>query len=104
VFENRRLRIHVHHGHDHVTVEAHGEIDVSTAHRLHETLHDPFGRYVFDLSDVTFMDSAGVHALAAAAERVSPAGEIVVRGAKGMVRRLLNVCNMDRLVTMDDSA
>ncbi|HEX8159255.1 MAG TPA: STAS domain-containing protein [Solirubrobacteraceae bacterium] len=53
---------------------AHGEIDLSTAPRffdtLRPTLQEGNGDVVIDLSDVTFMDSSGVHLLLRTFERL----------------------------------
>lgn len=78
-----------------VVVVIHGEIDLGTAPALREALRsaleDQTGPVVVDLSDVSFMDSTGVHVLADALQRLEAQNRslAVVCEEGGQVQRLL---------------
>jgi anti-sigma B factor antagonist len=56
-----------------------------------------------DLSDVAFLDSAGVGALVAGIRRVREAGgDVHVYGARRNIRRLLEAVGFDRVVPLRD--
>ncbi len=79
-----------------------GEIDDATVDRLIDTLDGlcqaPQERVELDLSAVGYLGSAGVRALAQAAD--NPAGVPVrVVGASEIVRRVLALTGIDRLLT-----
>src|SRR3712207_2266215 len=79
-----------------VTVRVTGEVDVVTSETLDQTLRALSrrwtGRVVVDLSGVTFMDSSGLRAIVRARDRMDAAGRwLVVRGATGQPRRLLDI-------------
>jgi anti-anti-sigma factor len=69
-----------------------GEIDLHTRHRLLDAiagLKDQ-SALVIDMSDVGFMDSAGLHVLIDARRRV----EVTVRDAKPFVHRLFEISGL----------
>ena len=69
--------IEVRHDADAVTLALRGELDVATAQRVRQCLHDVLpetaGPVRIDLGDVTFVDSAGVSALLEVRRRVDDA-------------------------------
>jgi stage II sporulation protein AA (anti-sigma F factor antagonist) len=74
-----------------------GEIDLATGQQFRDALlaasrESP--RVLVDLSDVTFMDSAGVNALVAAYHRVPPDGELRLAGLRPNTRRLLQITGL----------
>jgi anti-sigma B factor antagonist len=91
-------------------VEVVGELDLATAPLLDEVLsHDgavATGRVVVDVSHVTFMGAAGLSVLVGAHYRLlgeSRAG-LVVRGASGIVRRVVELTELSFLLEDTDSA
>jgi anti-sigma B factor antagonist len=78
-------------------IEAHGELDLSTAPALAARLdaarrHGAVPRVVVDLTDLEFCDSTGLRALLGAATEVRAAGgRLVVIPGGGAVLRLLSI-------------
>lgn len=85
------------------TVRVEGEIDISTSAAVTEALaplleaahQEPL---VFDLSQVTFMDSSGLAVLlhAAAAGR-----QVVVRGASVLIRRVIDATGLTGVIVVE---
>ena len=87
-----------------------GELDISTAGRLEETLGrveaDGPALVVLDLSGLDFMDSTGLRLLIEADMRAREAGRrlVVVQGNE-MVQRVLHLTRLDeRLEIVEDPA
>jgi anti-anti-sigma factor len=57
------LRVAVTSAGDTTVARFHGEVDVATAEQLTDTIRETQGPIVFELSDVSFMDSSGIRAL-----------------------------------------
>jgi anti-anti-sigma factor len=78
-----------------------GEVDLSTAPALRAALDEAVngsGRVEVDLRDTTFMDSCGVHALAAVHQRLGQAHEaLVIRDPSPEVRLVLKVSGLAAL-------
>ena len=79
-----------------IRVAAHGELDLATASALDAALRecsrDTPGRLVVDLSDVPFIDAAGLRALIAARRRQDNAGgELLIASPSRQVARLLEI-------------
>lgn len=54
-------------------------------------------RLVFDLAEVTFVDSAGLGMLMVVREEMADrGGTVVLRGARGQVRRMIETARLDR--------
>ncbi|WP_196279146.1 STAS domain-containing protein [Catellatospora vulcania] len=87
-----------------------GEIDLAVRDDLLDTLHTAIrsagvARVVVDLSQVSFMDSTGLHVLIAARERAHRSGVgFRVAGATGIVRRVLAVTGVLDLLTGETDA
>jgi anti-sigma B factor antagonist len=86
-----------------VWVEAAGEVDVTTAPQLSAALEDAVAGGATEvtavLDDVTFLDSAGLHALATAYRGASAVGtKLHVTGAGSAVRRPLELSGLWRLI------
>lgn len=75
-----------------------GELDMATAGAMHTAL-DPWtrvgGPITVDLSKVTFMDSTGIQALLKAAKALGDRGCIIIHGAHGSVKKVLDLTGID---------
>ncbi len=81
-------------------VELSGEIDLHTRHVLQEALRtvDADSPVVIDLTDVTFMDSAGLQVLLTTRRRAA----VTIRGARPFVHRVFELAGLDQLFCFDD--
>lgn len=78
-----------------------GEIDSCTAPVLREALGraSQFPRLAIDLSELSFLDTAGLRALVAGIRRSREAGaDVVVCAVRPNVARLLGIAGLDRVV------
>jgi len=88
-------------------VRVHGEIDLSNAHEVSSAIGIFMGqeahRLVVDLSDITYLDSAGVALLLRLAERLQARRRqlhlVVPRGSP--VRRVLLFTGLPRVIPME---
>jgi anti-sigma B factor antagonist len=75
-----------------------GELDMATAGAMHSAL-EPWtragGPVTVDLSEVSFMDCTGIHALLKAASALGDRGCIIVHGAHGSAKRVLDITGID---------
>ncbi len=81
-----------------LVVQAFGEIDMATAGQLEElvTMAGPSCReVVIDLTSVTFLDSAGMRAVA---RLIRDGKSVVLKNATGAVLKALTIGGMDRLI------
>lgn len=87
-----------------------GEIDMSNADATLATLLQPIGEnakaLVVDLSELEYLDSAGVRLLFTLARRVEEHGgrlrAVVPRGAR--IRRVLELADVGQLIALDETA
>lgn len=87
----------------HVTLQPAGELDAFTVPAFRESLagliHTP--RLLIDLSEVPFMDSAGLGALIGGIRRIREAGgEVTVACSRPALTRLLHTTGFDRIVVV----
>lgn len=86
-----------------LVVSLNGEVDASVADRLQEevlaAIPVPGNRVVVDLSDVVFMDSAGIRVLMAVRRRCADDGDRIriVLPTRAGVRRTLEIAGLHRL-------
>ena len=82
-------------------VTLHGELDLANAERVRTALIEVAGStVVVDLGDLSFLDSSGIAALLGARKRILAAGHgFELRGAQGMVRRVLELTGLAHLLT-----
>jgi anti-sigma B factor antagonist len=77
-----------------------GEIDMATADAVALAL-EPWlragGPVVVDVSEVTFMDSRGLHVVATAAKVLGDRGCIILHGARGPVWLVLQLSGLERI-------
>src|SRR5262249_22888242 len=93
-------------GTGHTEVRVAGEIDVLTAPRLRAHLagaidNDP-RRLIVDLTDVSFIDSSGLHALVGAAHRLEP-GAFGIITRRDNVLRVFSISGIDRIIPIFSS-
>ncbi len=92
-----------------LTLEAEGELDLSTANRLHDSLMVPISEgldLMVDLTRVSFIDSSGIAALVRAFRSLDGAGRMSVLIAPGsQVARIFEIARLDdALPTFTDRA
>ena len=90
----------------HVVLQPVGELDAFTVPPFREALAGLTGtpRLLIDLSDVPFMDSAGLGALIGGIRRVREAGgEVAVACSRPALVRLLHTTGFDRIVVVAES-
>jgi anti-anti-sigma factor len=88
-------------------VRVHGEVDLSNAHEVSAAIGTLMGqdarRLVVDLSDITYLDSAGVALLLRLAERLRARRRrlhlVVPRGSP--VRRVLDFTGLPRVIPLE---
>lgn len=99
------LQIEVIEGEDHAVCRPLGELDAFTVGRLRERLGELSRqqRLVIDLSEVPFIDSAGLGALIGTirANRDN-GGQVAVACSRPNLQRLLHTAGFDRLVAVRD--
>lgn len=81
-------------------VSLYGQLDLANADRVRDALLGVAGStVVVDLSGLQFLDSSGIAALLAARSRITEAGNgFELRGAKGIVRRVIEVTGLSFLL------
>lgn len=94
------FRVEIRPGRDRVHITPIGELDLASAgavaDQLDELLDAGFDHLVIDLHRLSFIDSAGVRALAAAGERARHTrATLDVVGARGQVKRVLTLTGVD---------
>lgn len=74
-----------------------GEVDATNADRLRDYIierAEPDTDFIMDCTGLGFMDSSGIHAVLAAAERMG-GGALVFRGCAPSLRRLFEVIGVE---------
>jgi len=100
------LDIHTTEHDSHVVVRPVGELDAYTVPSFRESLAGLTAaeRLLIDLSEVPFMDSAGLGALIGGIRRVREAGgEVTVACSRPALTRLLHTTGFDRIVVVADT-
>lgn len=83
-----------------------GELDAYTVNDFREALGQVTGatRLLIDLSDVPFMDSAGLGALIGGIRRTRESGgEVAVACGRATLTRLLHTTGFDRIVPVEET-
>jgi len=100
------LDIQVHDHDSHTVCRPVGELDAYTVPAFRETLASfgPDQRLLIDLSEVPFMDSAGLGALIGGIRRVREAGgTVAVACSRPTLMRLLHTTGFDRIVSVTET-
>ncbi len=95
------LEIRVEEGGEYVVCRPVGELDAYTVSQFRESLAELAAspRLLIDLSDVPFMDSAGLGALIGGIRRAREAGgDVAVACSRPTLTRLLHTTGFDRIV------
>jgi anti-sigma B factor antagonist len=92
---------------DDQVLHLHGELDLANVGTLHsEVLQveaDDCNGIVFDLRELKFLDSTGIHLLAEAHRRASGRGrKVAIAVGDGVVRRVLQVSGMLDVLALDE--
>jgi anti-anti-sigma factor len=82
----------------------HGELDISNADMFRQTVEKVVeknpARLVFDLAQLTFMDSSGIAVMVYAANKVS---DIELRHASTIIRRVVEATGLTEILRLDPS-
>lgn len=100
------LEIQIEKADDHTICRPVGELDAYTVGQFRESLGDlaSVGRLLIDLSEVPFMDSAGLGALIGGIRRAREAGgEVAVACSRPTLTRLLHTTGFDRIVPVTET-
>ena len=100
------LEVHVEETDGYVLCRPVGELDAYTVGTFRERLAElsTASRLLIDLSDVPFMDSAGLGALIGGIRRAREAeGEVAVACSRPTLTRLLHTTGFDRIVPVTDT-
>jgi anti-sigma B factor antagonist len=100
--------VHAHIEGDWTVLTVAGELDVVGAPELRQSVMEAVKlgqrRLVLDLSGVDFIDSFGIGVLVGALKRVRLLdGDLMVIVSEPRVRRVLEVCDLDRVLTLHRS-
>ncbi len=100
--------VHAHTEGDWTVLTVAGELDVVGAPQLRQSVMDAVKdgnhRLALDLSGVDFVDSFGIGVLVGALKRVRLLdGDLIVVVPEPRVRRVLEVCDLDRVFTLHRS-
>jgi len=84
-------------------IDVSGELDLSNANTFAACLSvfEPGDEVIIDLSALTFIDSTGIAILAETCRR---GVRLTARGARGAVRKVLDICGMDCVMVIDGDA
>ena len=78
-----------------------GELDIQTmpavARRLAEVLEHQPRRLVFDLRELSFMDSSGLRVFVLAHKQLAAGSRLVVRAPNQLIRRMLEITGLDQI-------
>ena len=91
------------------TVKLQGSCDLATAPRLRQALHGlvppEVGNVVLDVAELEFIDSTGLGVVLGAMRRLREGGgSLSIAGAQGIVRRVLEITDLDKVIPLVDGA
>jgi anti-sigma B factor antagonist len=82
-----------------------GELDLCTAPALTKMLEGPTvrgGTIGLDLADLSYMDSSGLHVILNTVRLLGERGRVVLFDPSPVVRRLLELCELDGMIDVGD--
>jgi anti-sigma B factor antagonist len=91
-----------------VVVHVRGDVDVATSPRLREELHQAIAsgatRLVVDMTDMAFIDSAGLGVLIGALKRAREReADVVLRGLQPSPSKVFAITGLDAVFTVEPS-
>ncbi len=89
-----------------LVVHLSGELDIDSAPRLSEVLQPlarPGGTIELGVTELTFIDSSGIHVLCHTVDRLGPRGRLVVSHPTTAVRRALELTGLTDLIDLIDT-
>jgi anti-anti-sigma factor len=78
-----------------------GDLDMDTVPELEAALSTATGQVVLDLAELSFIDSAGLHALVGYARGLNGVGPLVLKNMSAQVRRVFEILNLDPHPTLE---
>jgi anti-sigma B factor antagonist len=86
-----------------------GSCDLATAPALRQTLHalnpPEVNDVILDVRDLEFIDSTGLGVVLGAMRRMREGGgALAIAGANGIVRRVLEITDLDKVIPLIDGA
>jgi anti-sigma B factor antagonist len=82
-----------------------GELDLCSVPALTKMLESPTkhgGTVGLELAELTYMDSSGLHVILNAVDLLGERGRVVLFNPSPMVRRLLEICDLDGMIQVSD--
>ena len=75
-----------------------GELDLATSSQLTEALRDASsaGQVILDLSELTFLDSSGIHAILELARTQNGNGPVIILNPSYAVTRVFDIIGIDQ--------
>lgn len=89
---------------DRLTVVLVGELNTVTAQELEAAVVDDLASIndiVFDMTDLTYMTSAGLRVLLYAQQELEDRGGVTVRGVSPVIREVIEVSGFDSILTIE---
>ncbi len=91
------------------TVRLGGSCDLATAPGLRQTLHGltppEVNDVILDVTELEFIDSTGLGVVLGAMRRLREGGgSLAIAGAAGIVRRVLEITDLDKVIPLIDAA
>ena len=87
-----------------VVVTVRGEVDLAASSRFADVIADALQcshQVVFDMADVTFLDSTGLRSIIVALNAVQDGGSVTLRNTPHVVRRVFTIGGIDKFVTIE---
>lgn len=87
-----------------LTITLVGELNTATAPDLEEALADEVKAddiIIFDMTDLSYMTSAGLRLLVACNEATGQRGAVILRGVCDEIREILEVTGFDTVLTIE---
>jgi anti-anti-sigma factor len=87
-----------------VVVVVRGEIDLACSPALQAVIDEALAaspHVVFDMADVTFLDSTGLRAMVLAAKQVDGTGSITIRNPPRIVSRVLRLSGLTEILATE---
>jgi anti-sigma B factor antagonist len=87
-----------------LTLTLRGKLDTDTSHQLTEALAGALGgitELVLDMTDLTYISSAGLRALLSARKAMAKQGRLELRGVRSSIRQVLEITGFSQLLDLE---